>query len=153
MTTVENVADFFLSKEAMSPKKLQKLVYYAYAWSIALLNDDVNDIHFRLFDSSIEAWVHGPVVPELYQKYKSYGWSDIPMIDNFDTSIFETEVLDVLEQVWSAYGSLTGNQLEMISHQEKPWIIARNGVPAYAASSALISDWEMFVFYNEQANS
>lgn len=153
MATVENVADFFLSKEAMSPKKLQKLVYYAYAWTIALLNDDADDIHFRLFDSSIEAWVHGPVVSELYQKYKGYGWNDIPMITEFDTSIFDTEVLDVLEQVWVTYGSFTGNQLEMISHQETPWKSARNGVPAYAASSTLISDKEMFVFYNEQANS
>lgn len=153
MITAENVADFFLSKEAMSPKKLQKLVYYAYAWSIALLNDDIDDIHFRLFDSRIEAWVHGPVVPELYQKYKSYGWNDISKISDYDTSIFETEVLDILEQVWVAYGSLTGNQLEMISHQERPWIVARNGVPAYAASSTPISDKDMFVFYNEQANS
>ena len=153
MATVENVADFFLSKESMSPKKLQKLVYYAYAWSIALLNDDVDDLHFRLFDSRIEAWVHGPVVPELYQRYKSYGWNDIPKNDEFDTSVFETEVLDVLEQVWAAYGSLTGNQLEMISHNEKPWIVARNGAPAYESTTNVISDKEMFAFYNEQANS
>lgn len=153
MHTVDNVADFFLTKEAMSPKKLQKLVYYAYAWSIALLNDNVNELHFRLFDDRIEAWVHGPVVPALYQKYKDYGWHDIPMITSFDVRIFASDILDVLEQVWAAYGSLTGNQLEMISHQEKPWIVARKGAPAYASSSVAISDKEMFVFYNEQANS
>ena len=30
--TVSNVAKWFLSKESMTPKKLQKIVYYAYAW-------------------------------------------------------------------------------------------------------------------------
>lgn len=153
MYTVDNVADYFLSKESMSPKKLQKLVYYGYAWTIALLNDTVEDIHFKLFESDIEAWVHGPVVPELYQKYKDFGWHDIPKVENFDESIFESEVIDVLNQVWVAYGKLTGNQLEMISHQEKPWIEARKGIPAYMASSTSISDKEMFVYYNEQANS
>lgn len=153
MYTIDNVAGFFLAKDSMSPKKLQKLAYYSYAWTIALLNDDIDDIHFRLFTNKIEAWIHGPVVPDLYQKYKNYGWHDIPKVDYFDTRIFTSEVLDVLEQVWETYGSLTGNQLEMISHQEKPWIEARNGVPAYAASSTPISDKEMFIFYNEQANS
>ena len=38
MYTVNNVSDFFLSKDTISPKKLQKLVYYAYAWYIALVN-------------------------------------------------------------------------------------------------------------------
>ena len=88
MYTVDNVADYFLSKESMSPKKLQKLVYYGYAWTIALLNDTAEDIHFKLFESDIEAWVHGPVVPELYQKYKDFGWHDIPKVENFDESIW-----------------------------------------------------------------
>lgn len=153
MYTIDDVADFFLAKDSLSPKKLQKLVYYSYAWTIALLNDSIDDIHFRLFDNKIEAWIHGPVVPDLYQKYKNYGWHDIPKDDCFDSGIFTSDVLDVLEQVWEIYGSLTGNQLEMISHQEKPWIEARNGVPAYVASSTPISDKEMFIFYNEQANS
>ena len=65
MKREELVADFFLSKEAMSPKKLQKLVYFAYAWTVALLNESADDLHFRLFDAQIEAWIHGPVVPEL----------------------------------------------------------------------------------------
>ncbi len=153
MYTVDNAANFFLSKESMSLKKLQKLVYYGYAWTTALLNDTVEDIHFKLFESSIEAWVHGPVVPELYHKYKDFGWHDIPKIKNFDESIFESEVLDILNQVWDAYGKLSGNQLEMISHHEKPWIEARKGIPAYMASSTSISDKEMFTYYNEQANN
>ena len=36
MATIFDVADWFLSKEAMTPKKLQKLCYYYKAWGLAL---------------------------------------------------------------------------------------------------------------------
>ena len=60
--TVVDVAQFFANKETMTHKKLQKLVYYAYAWYIALNNDDCDNIKFRLCQkTNFEAWVHGPV--------------------------------------------------------------------------------------------
>lgn len=152
MYTVDNIADFFLSKESISPKKLQKLVYYSYAWSIALLNDSPENIQFKLFESDVEAWVHGPVVPELYRKYKDFGWQEIPQVKDFDKSIFASEILDILQQVWDVYGGFTGNQLEAISHKEMPWIEARKGIPVCMASSEIISDKNMFIYYNEQAN-
>ena len=152
MYTVDNIADFFLSKESIYPKKLQKLVYYSYAWSIALLNDSPENIQFKLFESDVEAWVHGPVVPELYRKYKDFGWQEIPQVKDFDESIFASEILDILQQVWDVYGGFTGNQLEAISHKEMPWIEARKGIPVCMASSEIISDKNMFIYYNEQAN-
>lgn len=152
MYTVDNIADFFLSKESISPKKLQKLVYYSYAWSIALLNDSPENIQFKLFESDVEAWVHGPVVPELYRKYKDFGWQEIPQVKDFDESIFASEIPDILQQVWDVYGGFTGNQLEAISHKEMPWIEARKGIPVCMASSEIISDKNMFIYYNEQAN-
>ena len=71
--TVFEVANFFLSKESMSPKKLQKLVYYAYAWTLAILNEDELNIDYTLFDEPLQAWVHGPVCPDLYYDHKCYG--------------------------------------------------------------------------------
>ena len=50
--------------------KLQKLVYYAQAWHLAL-----RDV--PLFEEDFEAWVHGPVIPALYQEYKKFGWRPI----------------------------------------------------------------------------
>lgn len=47
--TPEKVAEFFLTKKELTPKKIQKLVYYAYAWFIALNNDSENDISNVLF--------------------------------------------------------------------------------------------------------
>lgn len=151
METVEKVTNFFLEKEAMSPKKLQKLLYYAYAWTIALLNEDEGHLENRLFGEHFEAWIHGPVLPGVYVKYKEYGWNDIPQVKNEMACNFAPDVKDVLEQVWNVYGGMNGNQLEAISHKEVPWLRARAGIPAYEAGHKEISDIDIFQFYNSQA--
>jgi hypothetical protein len=61
-----DIACWFLHKEAMSHRKLQKLCYYAQAWFFTLEN-------IRLTDAIFEAWIHGPVSPSLYQHFKKYG--------------------------------------------------------------------------------
>ena len=92
MCKVEDVANYFLSKKSMSPKKLQKIVYYAYGWTLALLNEDIKALDNRLFNEPIEAWVHGPVVPELYTKYKARGWEDIDKINDNQDDLFSEDV-------------------------------------------------------------
>ena len=153
MENVEKVIAFFLQKETISPKKLQKLLYYAYAWTLALLNEDEEHLDNRLFDECFEAWVHGPVLPDVYSKYKEYGWGNIPQDAITVASDSPPDVKDVLEQVWTVYGGMSGNQLEAISHQETPWQKARAGVPVYEPSHQKISDVEMFKFYNQQASA
>lgn len=44
MYAVTDIVNFFLSRSSMSPKKLQKLLYYAYAWTLSLLNDKINEM-------------------------------------------------------------------------------------------------------------
>lgn len=75
MLTCYNVADFFihLANETgsyISNLKLQKLVYYAQAWHLAIYATP-------LFEEDFEAWVHSPVIPALYREYKSFGWQPI----------------------------------------------------------------------------
>ena len=151
MYEVSQVVNFFLARSSMTPKKLQKLLYYAYAWTLALLNDSIDEINFRLFKEPIQAWVHGPVVPSVYNKYKSYGWSEIPRLESYNDDEFSSDVLDVLKQVWDVYGELSGNELEEISHKERPWKEARKNIPAYASCIEQISDRVIFEYFNEQA--
>ena len=151
MYDVKQVVQFFLARSSMTPKKLQKLLYYAYAWTLALLNESDKEINFRLFSEPIQAWVHGPVVPSVYNEYKRFGWNEIPRVESFNDDIFSEDVLDILNQVWEVYGSLSGNELEEISHKERPWKEARKDVPAYASSDEEISDRVIFEFFNEQA--
>ncbi len=120
MATVFDVADWFLSKESMTHKKLQKLCYYYKAWGLALYDVDL------LPDTEFQAWVHGPVCPELYQKYKDYGWNNIPKIDNTLYGFNEKEI-ELLESVWLTYGDMSANALEAHTHTEEPWRLARIG--------------------------
>ena len=43
------IANFFLTKSELTPKKIQKLVYYAYSWFIALNNNSADKIENILF--------------------------------------------------------------------------------------------------------
>ncbi|WP_208932366.1 Panacea domain-containing protein [[Haemophilus] ducreyi] len=60
--------NYFLSQcnseengDLISNLKIQKLVYYAQGFSLAINNKP-------LFSEKIQAWTHGPVTPELYNK-------------------------------------------------------------------------------------
>ena len=65
ISNAQDVANFFIGRfqEAQDPVtnlKLQKLLYYAQGWYLAFFDEP-------LFDERIEAWLHGPVVPPIYQ--------------------------------------------------------------------------------------
>ena len=125
--------------------KLQKLLYYSQAWYLAILKKP-------LFHERIEAWVHGPVVPPVFGIYKEYRWKPLP--DPGETPIEKGDpawpITNHLTEVMDAYGQLTGPQLESLTHSEEPWKIARNGIPADASSSAIITTDSMLKFYGPQ---
>lgn len=145
----EVVADFFLSKEELSPKKIQKLVYYSYAWFLATNNDTVESgdaITNKLFKETPEAWLHGPVFRSLYEKYKTYGWRKVekgkaPKIDNKD-------IVEFLEKIWATFGEYSADALEYMTHQETPWINARREEKSLQSTNNKISDLDIYVFYN-----
>lgn len=146
--TAEIIADYFLTKETMTPKKLQKIVFYAYAWFIALFNEEENNITNILFDEVPEAWIHGPVFPKLYDKYRDYGWSEIPKLDK--SIKFESNQLnEFLETIWYVFGQYSANNLESMTHQEDPWINARERCTLENPEDNKISIKDIFVFYNE----
>ena len=95
--SIFDISDWFLSKEAMTPKKLQKLSYYFVAWGYALYNASL------ISDTVFQAWVHGPVSPELYNKYREYGWNDIEQKED-NSKLFDSKTLELLESVWFTYG-------------------------------------------------
>lgn len=143
---VDDVINWFLSKDSMSPKKLQKILYYAYSWTLTLENEDSDSLENKLFNERIEAWVHGPVIPKIYFDYKQYGYQDIPKY-NGETPEFSEDIESILEQVWDEYGHFSGNELESITHQETPWINARHGYSPLERCEELINDKDIFNYY------
>ncbi|WP_125582657.1 Panacea domain-containing protein [Levilactobacillus cerevisiae] len=149
--SVQQVANWFLGQSSMSPKKLQKLMYYAYAWTLVLTNEDSQQLTNRLFDEQFEAWVHGPVLKQIYHAYNQYGFSEIPQ--RSQTTEFTPDVLDILGQVWDVYGGYTANELESMTHQELPWQEARGGLSPLEASNQKLRDRTVFDFYISRAAS
>lgn len=138
MESIFDVANWFLAKEKMTHKKLQKLCYYAQAWSYAIQPEPLTDAVF-------EAWVHGPVCRTLFNKYHDYGFDYLPYLDA--APVFDKATEDFLSSVWITYGANTANALEALTHTELPWQAARAGLAPDEPSSRPISPDIMRDFY------
>lgn len=144
MLTVRDVANWFLSRESMTHKKLQKLCYYAQAWYCALYSETE-----PLFDDTVEAWVHGPVIPTLYPIYADYKWNPIPKAE-VDESKFSQQALEILEAVYNTYGEFSGDELEALTHSEQPWQDARGNLKSWETSHTPISRVSMKEYYGKK---
>lgn len=134
--SVSDVARYIINKcndydISISNLKLQKLLYFAQGFSLALLNEP-------LFEEDIEPWDFGPVVPKVYKEYKMYGANDIPKIvsycdldfnsdtflDNidFDENIFSDVQKVIMDTVVDQFGRYTANKLVTITHNQSPWM-------------------------------
>ena len=112
---VLDVAQYILSKQKpLSKLKLQKLCYYAQAWS--LVWDDE-----PLYGERIEAWAGGPVVPVLYRSFN--GKAIVPPTG--DPGRLNDQQRETIDAVLRAYGALSSNALVSLTHQEAPWLDAR----------------------------
>lgn len=115
-----DVANYFLAQQSedagdlISNLKLQKLVYYAQGCHLALFDAP-------LFQEPIEAWMHGPVVPELYRLYKQCGAGPIPTPKGVDFSGLDEETQELLDEVYSVYGQFSAWKLREMTHGEQPW--------------------------------
>lgn len=121
--------------------KLQKLLYYAQAWHLAFGDSP-------LFDADFEAWVHGPVVPSVFRRFKEYRWT--PIMADVD-AVADAKLRGYLGEVLNKYGQMSAPQLERLSHREDPWKEARRGCAPDASSNAVISKDSMKKFYRKLA--
>lgn len=117
----QDVAEFFLDSvdtdrgDVMTHLKLQKLLYYAQGFHLAMQGGR------PLFSESLVAWTHGPVVPQVYFKYRACGRNPIDPPGSFDPSDFPPEALEILKAVNLLYGQYTASKLETMAHKEPPW--------------------------------
>ena len=121
MATALDVAKAFLklsdpdSGDVLTNLKLQKLVYYAQGFSLAL-NDK------PLFKEQVVAWEHGPVVPELYRTFKSFGASQVTIDDELAEGALSEDELDLIAEVNKVYGQFSAWKLRDMTHNESPWL-------------------------------
>jgi uncharacterized phage-associated protein len=136
-----DIAKYFLAQveeelgDSISNLKLQKLVYYAQGFHLAIFEGT------PLFDERIEAWTHGPVIPDLYDQYKDYGSGPIPLPSDIDLSIYQTEIRELLDEVYSVYGQFSAWKLRDLTHDEKPWLDAYRIAPSAEISLKSMQDF------------
>lgn len=127
---VLRVAEHFLyldtsesrASELITAMKLQKLLYYAQGYSLALHGEP-------LFDEVIQAWPHGPVAPMVYRAYSTYGRQYIPPPSNYDPDILDNETLTLLGMVQEKYGPYGAWDLRQMTHKERPYTAtAKNAI-------------------------
>lgn len=132
-----NVADYFIlfaneTGSFLSNLKLQKLVYYAQAWHLALHDTP-------LFPEDFQAWVHGPVIPQLYQEYKKFGWQ--PIVKDAHPELPEN-VQNFLDEVAQEYFACDAYELEQMTHAEDPWNFARGDMlPDEPCTNVIKQEW------------
>ena len=120
MLTCFDIARYFLAHvnedygDNISNLKLQKLVYYAQGFYLALYDKP-------LFSESIEAWTHGPVVPALYREYKDFGAGAIPIPQDMDFSIYDEQTKELLDDIFNVFGQFSAWKLRNMTHTEPPW--------------------------------
>ncbi len=145
------IAKFDESGDLLTNKKLQKLLYYVEAWSLVHLDS--------IIDEDFEAWIHGPVIPDVYHEYKKFSYA--PISNNYMTGKNASEFVvefeetntnfqkyfELIDNVLNKYGILSSRELELLSHNEKPWIKARGNAGAVENSNTIISKSDMKLFY------
>lgn len=153
MASIENVCDYIVVKltedrKGLNVLKLHKLLYYVQAWNLAFRRAP-------LFQGRFQAWVHGPVSRDIYDRFVSSKgmYSPIGMDDvrqSFDPATLPNDERAHIDAVLEVYGPLTGDQLEEMTHREDPWITARGDIPPAARSESLISEDEMGAYYRQR---
>lgn len=130
--------------------KLQKLVYYVQAWALGIMGK-------RFMNEKFQAWIHGPVSPILYTRFKStktlYASIRPDDVINKDVlAIFSTNSDDArfINFILENYAGCSSNQLEAMSHSEDPWIEARKGYRPTERCTEEISEETMQKYYGSR---
>jgi len=141
MATAFDVAAYILGKKgSMTAMKLQKLLYYAQAWS--LVWDEK-----PLFDNTIQAWANGPVVPGVYYWHRGkYSVSSADFAGH--PGHLEPEQIATIDAVLDFYGDRPAQWLIDLTHAEDPWKLARKGLAPGERGSNEISHASMADYYS-----
>ncbi len=130
------VANYFVVKgvkenRPVDAMKLQKLLYFAHGWHLALYGEP-------LLSERVEAWSYGPVVPTAYREFKHNGRSPIefpafewpggrreasgPLFSRRAAQVTNARAVGLLDKIWEVYGGYSGTQLADMTHaKDGPW--------------------------------
>lgn len=130
MDTAKQIANYMLSKKILTPKQVQKLLYYAYSLYLVKYNDSfMQEGMNKLFEDKIEARGHGPVIREVYHDIKKVALSNELVTCNTKIQLSDVKIENFIDKILKVYGQYSGYELEQMTHSEEPWIkTSRNNI-------------------------
>ena len=144
MCSAKDLARYVLEERGrLTGFQLQKLLYYCKAWGLAVCGEAV-------FNEPIKAWKDGPVVQDVFREHAGkYGVvaSDV----HGDRDNVPVDMMPVVDAVLCSYAGLSGDELRDLTHSEKPWVDAYNGITGNGSN--IISDESMTESYRELLDS
>jgi len=146
----------------MTPLKLQKLVYFAHGWYLALTGSP-------LISEPVRAWKYGPVIPSLYKEFKDYGNEPIVtpaasfqvrqgkasiVVDRLENSGASEQEIEraraVIGKVWEEYGGYSAARLSNATHAPgSPWA----QVYVEGSRNVTIPDEKIRAYFQSLANA
>lgn len=137
-----DVAKYITEKMGeISAMKLQKLMYYSQAWHMAWEDEE-------LFIEDFQAWANGPVIPELYQKHKGMFKVSSELFSSANSSLLLDEERESVDEVLGYYGEKSAQWLSSLTHQEAPWLDARDGYEIGERCEVIISKASIHEYYS-----
>ncbi|MCD8018181.1 MAG: DUF4065 domain-containing protein [Clostridiales bacterium] len=144
------ISYIFEEIEEVTPLMLQKLLYFIQGIYYALYDEP-------MFEEDCEAWIHGPVYPEVYRLFKNFKYNPIDdvrfVILKGQKNELSNEERKVIDLVINTFGLYSGKVLERITHKEKPWKDARMSCDDDIPSKELLPKDSIYEYYksvNEQ---
>lgn len=130
MYDARQIANWFIHRAAQEGKKLTimqllKLVYIAHGWYLETSGSP-------LIRNRIEAWKHGPVIPDVYNAFRPQGITITSSVDGFPDEI-TLSANRIMDYVYTTYSNMSAGKLSAITHEKNgPWDIATKNYGFFA---------------------
>lgn len=119
MYDARQIANWFVERarqdsQTLSIMSILKLVYIAHGWHLEMRNSP-------LIRNKIEAWKHGPVIPDVYNAFRRQGIDiqDVVPVSGAEISAYDEHLL---EEIYRLYGHLPATRLSEMTHEPGgPW--------------------------------
>lgn len=135
----------FRDAQAISPMKIQKLLYLAHGYSLAVFDEP-------LLNEQFQAWKFGPVVKSVYHVCKHFGGGEIDLFLSHGPLPEDSRANAIIDYVWTTYGEKAATALSKWTHEKGgPWHEARSH-SGHIELNKKISDESIKAYFKRRMN-
>lgn len=125
------VYEEYVRGRGLSCLRMYKLLYYVQAIGLGVYGR-------RVFENDLEGWPIGPMVVEVFERYRGYGLGDLDVV--LDPKDLGDDVNGLVSDVSIVFGEYEAFELENLVRSEDPWLVSREGLGVYDRGNVVLSD-------------